>query len=82
MVCFARPRPKSSVGHSRRVKDTLRRANDTSAEPDEIHHFQLLKHLSISSLLLPLNIFNKIWISGDFSSDWRKSNYHLYSKAW
>ena len=54
------------------LQDTLRRAHDTSAGPDEIH-YQLLKHLPSSSLLLLLNIFNKIWLSGDFPSDWRKA---------
>ena len=36
------------------LQDTLRRAHDTSAGPDEIH-YQLLKHLPDASLLL-LNI--------------------------
>ena len=52
--------------------DALRRAHDTTAGPDEIH-YQLLKHLPSSSLLLLLNILNKIWLSGDFPSDWRKA---------
>ena len=50
------------------LRDALRRAHDTLAGPDEIH-YQLLKHLPDASLLLLLNIFNKIWISGDFPSD-------------
>ena len=54
------------------LRDALRRAHDTSAGPDEIH-YQLLKHLPDASILLLLNIFNKIWISGDFPSDWRKA---------
>ena len=54
------------------LQDALRRAHDTSAGPDEIH-YQLLKHLPDASLLLLLNIFNKIWISGEFPSDWRKA---------
>ena len=54
------------------LQDALRRAHDTSSGPDEIH-YQLLKHLPDASLLLLLNIFNKIWISGDFPSDWRKA---------
>ena len=53
------------------LQDALRRAHGTSAGPDEMH-YQLLKHLPKSSLLLLLSIFNKIWISGDFPSDWRK----------
>ena len=51
------------------LQDALRRAHDTSAGPDEIH-YQLLKHLPSSSLLL---LLNKIWLFGDFPSDWRKA---------
>ena len=47
------------------LRHALRRAHDTSAGPDEIH-YQLLKHLPDASLLLLLNIFNKIWLFGDF----------------
>ena len=54
------------------LQDALRRTRDTSAGPDEIH-YMLLKHLPDASLLLLLNIFNNIWISGDFPSDWRKA---------
>ena len=54
------------------LQDALCRARDTSAGPDEIY-YQLLKHLPDASLFLLLNIFNKIWISGDFPSDWRKT---------
>ena len=50
------------------LQDALRRPRDTSAGPDEIH-YQLLKHLPDSSLLLLLNIFNQIWISGNFPSN-------------
>ena len=55
-----------------RLQDALRRSHDTSAGPDEIH-YQVLKPLPDASLLLLLNIFNSIWISGDFLSDWRKA---------
>ena len=54
------------------LHDALCRAHDTSAGPDEIH-YQLLKHLPKSSILLLLNIVNKIWILGDYLSDWRKA---------
>ena len=36
-------------------------------------HYHLLKHLPDASLLLLLNIFNKICISVDFHPDWRKA---------
>ena len=50
------------------LQDALHLLHDTLEGPDEIH-YQLLKYLPKSSLLLLLNIFNEIWISGDFSSD-------------
>ena len=53
------------------LQDALRRAHDT-ARPNETH-YQLLKYLPKSALSLLLNIFNKICISGDFPSDWRKT---------
>ena len=54
------------------LQDDLRRAQYTSTGPDGTH-YQLLKHLPDASLLLLLNMFNKIWISGDFPCDWRKA---------
>jgi len=54
------------------LRDALRRSHDTAVGPDDIH-YQLLKHLPESSLLVLLEIFNKIWVSGDFPSDWRKA---------
>ena len=51
------------------LHDALRRAHDTSTGLDEIHYQQLPD----ASLLLLLNIFNKIWISGDFPFDWMKA---------
>ena len=63
------------------LQDALRRAHGISAGPDEIH-YQLLKHIPDASLLLLLNIFNKIWISGDFPPDWRESYCNSYSKTW
>ena len=62
------------------LQDALRRAHGISAGPDEIH-YQLLKHIPDASLLLLLNIFNKIWISGDFPPDWRESYCNSYSKT-
>ena len=58
--------------YNRPFSMALRRAHATSAGPDEMH-YQLLKHLPSSSLLLLLNIYFLIWLSGDFPSDWRKA---------
>ena len=54
------------------LRDALHRSHDTAVGPDDIH-YQLLKHLPESSFLVLLHIFNKIWVSGDFPSDWRKA---------
>ena len=55
------------------LQDVLHIARGTLVGPGEMH-YQLLKHLPKSSLLLLLNIcFIKFWISGDFPSDWRKA---------
>jgi len=48
---------------------SLSKAKDTSVGPDDIH-YQLLKHLPTTSLHVLLNIFNRIWMSGDFPSSW------------
>ena len=53
------------------MRNDLHIAHDTRAGLDEIH-YQLLKDLPKCSLLNVLYIFNKIWISGDFHSDWSK----------
>ena len=42
--------------HMEELQDPIRSAHDASAGPDEIH-YQVLKHLPISSLLLLLNIW-------------------------
>ena len=52
--------------------DALHRSHDTAVGPDHIH-YQLLKHLPESSLLILLNILNKIWTTGRFPSGWRKA---------
>ncbi|KAL5007718.1 hypothetical protein ScPMuIL_016524, partial [Solemya velum] len=54
------------------VKDSLNRANDTAAGPDEIP-YQFLKHLPDTALLSLLDIFNNIWQSGNFPPSWREA---------
>ena len=61
----------SSENVSYNMPFSLDELQDASEGPNEIH-YQLLKHLPDASLLL-LNIFNQIWISGNFPSDWRKA---------
>ena len=59
--------------------DTLHRSCDIAVGPEKIHN-QFLKHLPESSLLILLNIFNKIWTIGCFPSGWRKAIIILISK--
>ncbi len=48
---------------------SLNKAKDTAVGPDDIH-YQLLKHLPTSSLQTLLNIYNHIWLSGNFPPSW------------
>ena len=54
------------------LQDSLSKAHDSSAGPDEIH-YQLLKHLTPSALNTLLSIFNRIWQSGNFPPSWREA---------
>ena len=54
------------------LRDALHRSHDTAVGPDNVHYL-FLKHLPESSILILLNIFNKIWTAGCFPSDWRKA---------
>jgi hypothetical protein len=47
------------------LKDAVHKAHDTTAGPDDVH-YQMLKHLPDESILALLNIFNNIWITGQF----------------
>ena len=48
------------------------KAHDTSPEPDDIH-YQLLKHLPVSTLLILLEIFNDIWKTGNIPKSWKEA---------
>ena len=54
------------------LNDSLEKARDTSAGPDDIH-YQLLKHLPVQSLHVLLDIFNRIWETGEFPPSWREA---------
>jgi len=47
------------------LQAALHKAHDTAVGPDNIH-YQMLKHLPESALDTLLNIFNDIWITGNF----------------
>ena len=50
----------------------LRHCRNTSAGPDDIH-YQMLRHLSTTTTSFLLNLFNRIWLSGDFPPQWREA---------
>ena len=54
------------------LKESLNRAHDTASGPDDIH-YQILKHMPEDSLKTLLNIYNNIWVSGDFPECWREA---------
>jgi len=54
------------------LRDSLERAHDTAAGPDDIH-YQLLKHLPFEALSTLLFIFNTIWEGGSFPPSWREA---------
>ena len=47
-------------------------SHDTSPGPDDLH-YQLLKHLPVSTLLIPLEIFNDIWKTGNIPKSWKEA---------
>lgn len=54
------------------LRQSLQKAHDTSAGPDDVH-YQLLKHLPDSSLLVLLKVFNDIWETGNVPASWREA---------
>ena len=51
---------------------SLKKSHDTAPGPDNVH-YQMLKHLPESCLLVLLSVFNDIWTSGKFPSSWSKA---------
>ena len=54
------------------LSDSINQANNSSPGPDNIH-YQLLKHLPPQCLHKLLNIFNGLWVKGQFPETWRQS---------
>jgi ribonuclease HI len=54
------------------LMESLNKANDTSAGPDDIH-YQFLKHLPEPSLTVLLEIFNDLWITGNVPKIWKEA---------
>ena len=50
----------------------LRKSHDTAPGPDKIH-YQFIKQLPPSCLIILRDIFNKVWVSGKFPSIWREA---------
>ena len=54
------------------LKESLSKAHDTSAGPDEIH-YQLLKHLPSTALTVLLELYNNIWNTGNVPKSWKEA---------
>ena len=54
------------------LKAALDKAHNTCPGPDDIH-YQILKHLPITTLQILLNIYNYIWTTGIFPNSWREA---------
>jgi ribonuclease HI len=51
------------------LQTAIHKAHDSAAGPDNVH-YQMLKHLPEPALESLLNIFNNIWITGEFPPPW------------
>ena len=52
------------------LKQAIKISRDTSPGIDTVH-YQLLKHLPDTSMLLRLYILNHIWVTQDFPTSWK-----------
>ena len=54
------------------LKSSLAKANDSAAGPDSIY-YKFLNHLPSTSLDALLDIFNHVFVTGDFPPSWREA---------
>lgn len=54
------------------LQTALKSAHDSATGPDNVH-YQMLKHLPESALETLLQIFNNIWLTGDFPTIWSEA---------
>ena len=56
----------------RDLKRSLKKSNNSSPGPDQIH-YEILRHLPIETLHILLDIINEIWKSDTFPESWREA---------
>ena len=56
----------------RELKNALLGSKNTSPGPDDIH-YEIIRNLPESGLKILLSIFNSIWDSGNFPTNWKKA---------
>ena len=56
----------------RDLKRSLKKSNNSSPGPDQIH-YEILRHLPIETLHILLNIVNETWKSDTFPESWREA---------
>ena len=56
----------------RDLKRSLKKSNNSSPGPDQIH-YEILRHLPIETLHILLDIINETWKSDTFPESWREA---------
>ena len=56
----------------KRLKTILKKSNNSSPGPDQIH-YEILRHLPIETLHILLDIINETWKSDTFPESWREA---------
>ena len=54
------------------LKSAINKANDSLPGTNKVH-YQFLKHLPTNILSFLLDIFNNVWVSGEFPSSWKEA---------
>jgi len=54
------------------LKESLHKSNNSTSGPDDIH-YELLRKLPEPALRVLLKVFNHIWVTGNFPSEWREA---------
>ena len=68
---------KSSLPYNKKItmkelRSSIKKSKNTSPGPDHIH-YQLLKHLPISCLIILLNLLNDVWDGGELPAVWSEA---------
>lgn len=63
----------------REMRGTLRQCKNTASGSDEVR-YEMLKHLHTSALGMLLGIFNQVWLTGQYPSQWKSAHVLSFKK--